>query len=177
MFSSELWVFTYKGLSENTAPQTGNRRQTTFITFSLSPEQKHGRTTHNNLTTVWKKWPKPWDPFGVNSPIHTKRQPLVLHSSLLCKVRQMKQTLGDNLRVNRAWLRSRVEQQRGVPGTTWFMFVRHKLRRFLSQMCEITSRSGRRIMSLSLYLVTRSIIRPFVDNKHPQTPASGSCTQ
>ena len=39
-------------------------------------------------------------------------------------------------------MRSGAGQQRGVHGTTWFMFVSHKIQRFRPQMCEITSRRG-----------------------------------
>lgn len=39
-------------------------------------------------------------------------------------------------------MRSGAGQQRGVHGTTWFMFVSHKIQRFRPQMCEITSRWG-----------------------------------
>lgn len=61
-------------------------------------------------------------------------------------------------------MRSGAEKQRGVHGTTWFMFVSHKIHRFRRQMREITTRGGCCGLSQSSYLPGRNIISVFDDN-------------
>lgn len=101
-----------------------NRKQNARVappsSSTTSTSHKHGRTTHNNFGIAASQIPKK------NRPVLNKKKPLLFwrKQHQLCRDSGVLYFKGIN------WGRLELGWQRGVRGTTWFMFASHKIHRF-----------------------------------------------